>query len=334
MAEKANPNLLVVSARQEGVRAKQSLSYDVLKRQDDTTSNLIIDSFQNTQLFMGVAESTTKEIMQRDQEDADKLQKGIDLSIKQGVLQKLETPPVYQKIDVAGKSADVVAQEILTSVGDEAINSGCVIVIVGLSGTGKGTTVSKINAQLEKSLTWSNGNVFRSLTKLTAAYAKKEGKTVAQLVQEEGVLADLMKHLSFAEFEHGFDTKIEAPDLLPEVLYVNKVKNTLLKTPDVATNIPTVAEYSQALVVKYVDTAVNKLQDAGFIVLVEGREATVNYVNTPHRFELMMQDTTVIGMRRTAQRMAGDCLGEITPEADYETIYSKLKGILTDYAAQ
>jgi hypothetical protein len=38
--------------------------------------------------------------------------------------------------------------------------------------------------------------------------------------------------------------------------------------------------------------------DDGMTVLLEGREQTVNYIDSPHRFELVMSDSKLIGMRR------------------------------------
>ena len=64
-----------------------------------------------------------------------------------------------------GKSADAVADAIIASLGD-APKRGCILVLQGLSGTGKGTTVAKLQATLPKCVSWSNGNVFRSLTLL------------------------------------------------------------------------------------------------------------------------------------------------------------------------
>ena len=40
---------------------------------------------------------------------------------------------------------------------------------------------------------------------------------------------------------------------------------------------------------------------AGCNVLMEGRAQTVNYVRTPHRFELTLSEPIIIGMRRAAQ---------------------------------
>ena len=56
--------------------------------------------------------------------------------------------------------------------------------IVGLSGVGKGTTVSCLRSMLaneredkdaSKVLCWSNGNIFRSLTMLTSLHMEQNG---------------------------------------------------------------------------------------------------------------------------------------------------------------
>lgn len=76
-------------------------------------------------------------------------------------------PEEYQAIDVLGKTPEQVAQTIVDSVGSAA-ETGCVIVLCGLSGTGKGTTVAVLKQMLPNAQTWSNGNIFRSITLLCA----------------------------------------------------------------------------------------------------------------------------------------------------------------------
>ena len=39
------------------------------------------------------------------------------------------------------------------------------------------------------------------------------------------------------------------------------------------------------------------------MVLLEGREQTVNYVRSPYRFELVLSHPELIGQRRAAQRI-------------------------------
>jgi len=323
--------MVVIHSRQDPLVAKQQLTLEIIKREDDVTTNAVIDCFRNNAQFLEQSRKVTNEIMQRDMEDAAKLQKGIDAAIESGVLEKIEEPK-YTQIEVIGKSADEVAQSII----NQCDKNGCVIVLCGLSGTGKGTTVKKIMEKVKNSMTWSNGNIFRSLTLLTKAYADKNGKTVQQVVdEEESVLEKLMESLTFAKFEgKGWDTKIENEELGVGPMYVNEVKNTDLKSPAVATNIPTVAGKSQALVVKYVDTAVKQLGDNGFTVLVEGRQATVNYVNTQYRFNLVLNDTSIIGQRRMAQRMVGEALKANIEKDDYNLIYEALAGPLKPAKAE
>jgi len=69
-------------------------------------------------------------------------------------------PPVepLTRIDVLGKTADAVCQEIIKALGD-APSMGCVLVLQGLSGTGKGTTCSLLEQKLPRCTSWSNGNV-------------------------------------------------------------------------------------------------------------------------------------------------------------------------------
>jgi len=329
-AHEQNP-MVVIASRQDPTVAKQALTLEIIKREDDVTTNAVIDCFSNDERFIKQSRAVTEEIIQRDLEDAAKLQKGIDAAIEKGVLAKIEEPK-YNQVSVFGKSADEVAQSII----DKCDKNGCVIVLCGLSGTGKGTTVKKIMEKVQNSMTWSNGNIFRSLTLLTKAYADKNDKTVQQVVEEdESVLEKLMESLSFENFEDkGWDTKIENADLEIGPLYVNEVKNTTLKAKDVATNIPTVAGKSQALVVKYVDKAVKQLGDAGYTVLVEGRQATVNYVNTEFRFNLVLEDTSIIGQRRMAQRMVGEALKANIETDDYNLIYEALAAPLAPKPAK
>ena len=57
--------------------------------------------------------------------------------------------------------------------------------------------------------------------------------------------------------------------------------------------------------------AVEIMKNDGLFVLLEGREQTVNYVRTPHRFTLTLSDSSLIGKRRAAQRLMADALGKL-----------------------
>ena len=156
------------------VAGKKVVTLAVLEASDDSTTNGIIAAFKSDATFVSLAQAETSGILGRDKEDGDKLADGIALAVQKGVLPA--EPPVepVMKIDVLGKSADAVAAEIIRQLGD-APAAGCVLVLQGLSGTGKGTTVDKLKAKLPKAVAWSNGNVFRSLTLLAVTRCEAGG---------------------------------------------------------------------------------------------------------------------------------------------------------------
>lgn len=181
---------------------------------------------------------------------------------------------------------------------------------MGLSGTGKGTTVAKLNQKLQEKgmsvTTWSNGNVFRSVTLLATTWCEQNNCDDLEKSLTKENIASWMSMLSFGKSPEGiYDTRIQGLGL---DYYVSKVQNTHLKSPAVSKNIPTVAQYTQGEVVMFAAAAVETLKKAGICVLLEGRELTVNYVRTPHRFVLHLSNESLIGKRRAAQRLMAAAL--------------------------
>jgi cytidylate kinase len=149
------------------------VSVATLNASDDTTSNSIIKAFAQHSAFTALSAAETSDILARDAEDGEKLAQGIRKGIDKGVLAANVVVEPTCLIDVLGKSADAVAAEIVKKLG-AAPEQGCVLTLQGLSGTGKGTTVEKLKASLPKAVTWSNGNVFRSLTLLAVTYCEQK----------------------------------------------------------------------------------------------------------------------------------------------------------------
>merc|ERR1712187_326644 len=118
-----------------------------------------------------------------------------------------------------------------------------------------------------------------------------------------GKLQEFCAMLEFKKFGKGtFDVKIEGLGLK---YFVSDVEKTVLKDSKVGTKIPLVAEVTQGEVVKFVSGALGKMAAAGINVLVEGREQTLNHIRTPHRFELVLDDTSIIGKRQAALQAGG-----------------------------
>merc|ERR1711957_214587 len=235
--------------------------------------------------------------------------------------------PPYTQVDVFGKTADQVATEITTHLGSDF--KGGVLVLVGLSGTGKGTTVSKLKEMLPNATTWSNGNIFRCLTLLAATHCLQNGLELNKSVLTPENISTWMGMLEFGKFETGFDIHVKG---MGHDMFVSQVANTVLKGPMVGKNIPTVAEVSQGEVVKFASDACKVMGEGGVSVLLEGREQTVNYIISPHRFELTMSDAKLIGMRRAAQRIgakAHELVGQVPPAVLRETCADEVEASVT-----
>jgi len=112
--------------------------------------------------------------------------------------------------------------------------------------------------------------------------------------------------------------------------FVADIEKTILKESNVSKMIPTVAAVTQGEVVKFVSVAFGKMSAAGMNVLVEGREQTLNHVRTPHRFELVLDDLTIIGRRQAALRMGAEAWNTIgkTTDAGVDIVRTALDSAL------
>ena len=70
------------------------------------------------------------------------------------------------------------------------------------------------------------------------------------------------------------------------------------------------------------------------VVLLEGREQTVNYVRTPLRFTLGLSDDTLIGKRRAAQRLGAAALAVVSDSASDEDVKEALDAELKKMAEE
>jgi cytidylate kinase len=308
---------------------KMAVTYSLLKLQNAETSNALIEEFSTSEPFLELSRREGDLILNRDQEDAEKLQVGIDYAKEKGVIDPDFVPEPYVTIDVLGKSPDAVSDEIIRHVNENNQDggTGSVIVLCGLSGTGKGTTVAKLSEKLatdRKVVCWSNGNIFRSVTLLAATWCEQQddcnGFDAERALTKEN-LASFMKMLSFDKFNGKFDTRING---LGIDVMVSEVQNTMLKEPKVAKNIPTVAEVTQGEVITFAAEAIKLMSADGVSILLEGREQTVNYVRTPLRFILTLSDETLIGKRRAAQRLMAAALDSLEENATDDQVKGAL----------
>ena len=287
--------------------ASTTMTFEQLARQDDVTSNATLALLQGNPAFTKLSESEGADIIKRDQEDDTKLAVGIQIAVKKGVLSANPDVSPVKKIDVIGKTADAVAAELISHIPSK---DGNVIILQGLSGTGKGTTVKKLQSILPNCVTWSNGNVFRTFTYLITKHCEEKGIEFSPAILTPELLAAQVQRLKFAKFDDGFDVIIDGK------LRVDTIANTELKKPVISQRVPSVAEQTQGEVVIFAAAAVDVLKQAGCNVILEGRAQTLQYIPSPYRFELVISDVALLGQRRAAQRVMAAALKSITPSPE------------------
>ena len=235
----------------------QRLDTEKFLKQDDVTTNMVIDYFAENEDFQKVAKAEMKLVTDRDELDVEKLKEGIQRSLDSGAIKDDFELEKVTTVNVSGKSADTVADEIIKAAG---VTSG-VLVLTGLSGTGKGTTVAKMSKKLDNAVTWSNGNLFRSITLLANAYCAKNKMEFSEDMLTPERLQEFMSYLSFGKREDAggkWDIHIKSDDLDIDK-YVSDVQGTDLKAADISKNIPKVAAYTQGHVIMFASAAADQV---------------------------------------------------------------------------
>ncbi|CCW64333.1 unnamed protein product [Phytomonas sp. EM1] len=285
------------------------LTAAILKQQDDVCSSAIIQLLENSSDFKNLALREGQAILKRDEEDESKLAKGIELAVRKNILKKkFEDPPAI-RINVKNRTAQEITDEIITHLPSR---EGNVIVVQGLSGTGKGTTVSKLWRALPRCVIWSNGNVFRSYTYLCNEELAKSGKCISDETLTPELLRSLEKRITFEKTESDG----QYHTILDGHVRVDDIENTILKMPFIGQNVPTVAQQTQGEVIRFAINALQKLSEEGYNVVVEGRAQTLNFIETKERFELFIPDVPTLGQRRAAQRVMARALDLVGSQID------------------
>lgn len=290
----------------------QRLTIQVLRQQDDVCSTCVLALLKNNATFQKLSESEGQSILQRDNEDAEKLSDGIRISIRKGILSGHPDVSPVTKINVVGLTAQEVTDKIVKSLPSL---HGNVIILQGLSGTGKGTTVNKLKDVLPKCVTWSNGNIFRSYTYLCNEILAAQGKEITTENLTDDVLAAVEKRVTYVKCDDG---SFQA--MLDGTTRVVDVQNTELKTPLISSKVPTVAQQTQGEVIRFGAAAVKMLSADGYNVILEGRSQTLDYIPTPLRFELVIPEVGVLGQRRAAQRVMAKALEMVGENATEEEV--------------
>lgn len=293
------------------------LTLQVLRQQDDVCSSCVLALLKGNTKFQQLSKSEGQSIIQRDNEDAEKLSDGIRISINKGILSGHPDVSPVTKINVVGLTAQEVTNKIVQALPSR---QGNVIILQGLSGTGKGTTVNKLKDVLPRCVTWSNGNIFRSYTYLCNEMLSAQGKEITPANLTDDLLAAVEKRVTFVKCDDG---TFQA--MLDGTTRVADVQNTVLKTPLISAKVPTVAQQTQGEVIRFGAGAVKMLSADGYNVILEGRSQTLDYIPSPLRFELVIPEVAVLGQRRAAQRVMAKALEMVSDHATEEEVHKAVE---------
>jgi len=196
----------------------------------------------------------------------------------------------------------------------------------------QGTTVQELQHKLSSLyvpvVTWSNGNLFRTITLLALTwwddmYGKNSPFDAQYALTKENVSFFMsMLHLKKSRRKIPQERTTSAYDIQIDGLHYHKImvsdiQNTELKSSLISQNLPSVAKYTQGEVILFSTKAIERMKYDGMTILVEGRKQTLNFVQTPLRYTLVLSDRTLIGKRRAAQKIMAQSLASVDLENNY-----------------
>lgn len=286
-----------------------------LKNLKDLVSNLegveatqkVSDFLTGTAEFEKISSYELQLLNLRDEEDREKLRKGIQISIANNIIRELSVNPRWTTIFVDNKSPEAICDEILTLV--DSTKKGITLTICGDSGVGKGTLVNHLEQKLPHCIKWSNGDIFRLITYLVCQQIDKK-----ELDETDVSQLDLKKIIELIKINKENRIYITSKN---NILYLDDIKNGLLKEHYININLPTVAKFSQGEVVFIANSYLKKNENS--IVLVEGRKETLNYLNSDYLFELKMENNEKLGRRRASQKILEILKNQVDGSIDIDT---------------
>lgn len=272
-------------------------------------------------LFQQLSKFESVSLMQRDIEDEEKLALGIKQAVEEGYLQPVIFKSPYRPINVDDKSVGTIADDIMQQLGSPDRAKGNSIVLAGISGIGKGTTVKELSKRIPNSYIWSNGTIFR-----TIAWQYQEHYPGLPLEQvgnfAEQVLADI-----YIQFDYNrLRIHLKKPE---SINCITDLQDNIPRSPKLERLVPLVAQRTQGQVINFTKRIIDRLDQKGRCLILEGRKATLDYIPSPYRFELIADDLTVLGKRRAAQKIAEQLPKGFDPDTSFLTMICQ--GLLDEH---
>jgi len=281
----------------------------VLARQDDFTTQSVIRDLQWTPTFENLAKNETMKLIKKDKEDAKVLRQNVELAIEKGTLQYVPGQP-YVNVSVRAKLAEQVADEIIEDINrTKPKNAGCVVTLVGLPD--KEFVISKLKEKFPHTYSLSIDNCFRALTLLAVQYCKLQRleNFDAKVLTAEN-LEIWMTMLRLVKIGGNWDIRISR---MVNAL-VSECWDTRLRTMEINNNLTAVARAAYGEVVHFAANTCKEMVDEGTVVLMEGREQTLDYISSNYRYCLIMEPIERLGLQRAAKLVAGDVITSLNKD--------------------
>lgn len=289
------------------------ISAEELAREDTETFQAIIDAYRDDPSFMHFSQGSI--VLQKLHED--EIIKGVNVNMTRDLIVRsiVSSSCVHkaQKLDALFQTPDQVAEKIIESVGiaQDKLAHVHVIVLSGSRASGKGKVKAKLLEKLPHILErsgkksrlhhWKVGTLFRAITFLAITYKEQHACSLQEALDPS--LLDLYSDLIVLTEELqwaivGMGMRYTLRD----------IENGLLRFEQVSSSVAEVAECCQGYVIKLIIQKLQLVLQAKETVLLEGHPATLRFIDTPHKFEFMLDDDGLLGQWLTAKVVAARAL--------------------------
>jgi len=207
-------------------------------------------------------------------DNGDMWQRAVNVAVDKKLLPATVEVETVKRVEVAGRSGDAVAQEIIAALGD-APSAGCVVALQGPASTEKTAVVAALQRELPKAETWPMSTFFRAMTFLLLTVSEQTGSSLRDVLQRPEMLAAGIEMID--EMREGRSIGAMAAD-------AERMMGMSSDGSKLVDNVPLAVEYGLGEVIAFVTAALAKLD--GVNVLIDGREETLKFIRTPYRFEL------------------------------------------------
>lgn len=266
-------------------------------------TNHIISRLKHDNRFKQLSRYELESIQCRDKEDADKIKSGIEYSINKNYISPIGKLPQYCPIIADNKTTEEICSDIQKQL-KKTNGKKEPLILVGLSGTGKGTTAKALHQHIKQSLLWSNGNIFRIIYWQCLDRGITKNKYQQGKITDEDIDATILKILDKVSVQivnEKIDIICTTHD--GKNYHIHEIENSILKDPSVESMVEFLAGKTQGHVINFARKSVDTLSKKSMMIL-EGRKETLNFIPSNNRFELVIRDQSVLGMRRAAQKIA------------------------------